>query len=141
MNKYLKTYTAHFLLLYGCSSNSSSSFQKAGALDEAERLYFQMKPDQAYELYEDVWLDSSYTDEDRAKAGRNMARMSWLLYNESAKSFELLRALNSLEIDKDQAHVLSQGYSPHKRNLKKPFQRDGQQFPLLNPIAENMKLR
>ena len=102
----MKIYTALVFLFLGCNSNSSSSFHKDRALDEAKRIYFQMKPDQAYELYEKVWMDSSYSQEDHIEAGLNLARMSWLLYDESSKSLDILEKLSGLETDMDRVNTL-----------------------------------
>ncbi|MCR9251009.1 MAG: hypothetical protein NXI20_11325 [bacterium] len=96
-----------FVLVFcNCDTTSPAKTLPAGKLEEAHRLYFQMKPYQAYELYKQVLLDSSYSVEDRVEAGLNFSRMSWLMFGDVQQCYQTLTELESFNHNIDKIHVL-----------------------------------
>ncbi|MEP1095000.1 MAG: hypothetical protein ABJG78_07805 [Cyclobacteriaceae bacterium] len=77
----------------------------AVSLDEADRLYFQMKPDESFQMYQRVWQDSSISIKDRAEAARKMAIMSWLLFDKADNSFAILTELEQLDFERTQCYA------------------------------------
>ncbi|MEQ9424911.1 MAG: hypothetical protein RJQ09_10865 [Cyclobacteriaceae bacterium] len=66
------------LLTYGCGQSGSGG----SGLQEAYNVYFQMDHEKAYELFEAVWNDSLASGSNKAEAGRNLAKMDWMLYSD-----------------------------------------------------------
>ncbi|MEP5611805.1 MAG: hypothetical protein ABJP45_06120 [Cyclobacteriaceae bacterium] len=84
---------------------NSCSPQAAVSLDEADRLYFQMKPDESYEMYEKVWQDTTLSRKDRAEAAGRLATMSWLLFNKSEDSYRILAELEKLKFEPSKCYA------------------------------------
>lgn len=68
-------------------------------LAEADKAYFQMKPDKALEYYQKIWTDTSYSLEDKTVAGRKLATMHWHLYKNAPQAVEVLEELENLNYE------------------------------------------
>jgi len=84
---------------------NSCGQQTAISLDEADRLYFQMKPDESYQMYQQVWQDTSFSTKDRAEAARKIATMSWLLFDKAENAFQTLTEWEKLEFEQAKCYV------------------------------------
>ena len=67
-------------------------------------MYFQMKPDKAFGQYEKIWLDSSYSEKDRAESARKLATMSWLIYDRADDSYNTLEDLEKFGHEKSRCY-------------------------------------
>lgn len=87
-------------LLLSCAQNGTTS------IEEADRIYFQMKPDKAYAMYEEIWSGASFSKKDRAAAARKLATMSWLIYNDADKAFQVLEDLEGFGYEKSECYAV-----------------------------------
>jgi len=83
-----------------------SSKPKPVSLEEANRLYFQMKPEAAYDYYKTIWQDPKFDREDKVEAGRSLAKMSWLFYNQPDTAFKVIEELAEMDYEVDKAFRL-----------------------------------
>lgn len=65
-------------------------------LSLAEQYYAQMNLDQAFQAYQDLWESSSTSAEERATAGRMLAKWYWLFLQDETKAIRILEELNSM---------------------------------------------
>ncbi len=75
-------------------------------LANANQAFFHMNPELAYSSYENVWLNTSNSINDRATAARRMATLSWLLYDNSAKAYEILSEQEELNFQRSEGYVV-----------------------------------
>jgi len=91
MKKVCKIIIVNILLLTFLSCNSQSDI----TLEKADFLFIQMDTKKALNAYQRVWEDESKSKEDRSKAARMLAKMTWLIYQDNGKAFELLKSLET----------------------------------------------
>ena len=99
-SKTIVAFLAFLLFLQSCAESNEIT------LEEANQVYFQMKPELAYQHYEKIWSDSGYSSEDKAESGRNMAKMTWLLYDKPDEASNILEAVMGYEFRKYQTYLL-----------------------------------
>ncbi len=96
----------------------SSCSQPPVSIEEADKLYFQMKPAEAYQMYEQIWSDSSHSEKDRAESARKLATMAWLINDKPDQAYDILRDLEEFDYEK------SKGYAVWSRVLSEEGQHE-----------------
>ncbi len=89
------------LLLVACTQAETKTIVKG--IDAAETAYFQFDLKKASQLFTHVWEDQTASPEDRAKAGRQLARMAAFIHQDQERARDLIKSVEATGVEESLA--------------------------------------
>ena len=91
------------LLAVGCTQ--AEKLDTVKPIDAAENAYFQFDLKEASRLFRQVWEDQATSAKDRAKAGRQLARIAAFIHQDLDQARDLIKSAQAMGVEETLAHL------------------------------------